>query len=467
MGSKSRYLARRKARSKPKFRGNKGRKKSQRKSHLENKEETDSSVPIQTQTVQNIVENTPENVPRPPRPVTSHPRKIQTRSQTIAQNEQSQLEEDTKSAASDENSDTIGETLESTNEQRAQSVSNQVLLSEEEEEAQKNAPLLVISPNDDVPREEICDAGSEEAVIKRKPRTVRAKRCNVRDDVMRDSSADSIHDYYQHSDSSQENLIKSKARKFNEKSNRSFDRRNHSSSKNLTFDDLFNDPIVPNSTFPSAKKKPLSTKNGVVDLTKSKKPRKSEQWSPVPLAQMRGLRNETQHFRLRRNRKDVFSETAPVEERPLQTRKTIGDSTRTIVRGCAGSLVRAGEGNPTIVKEAAANRSLEFEEDSPSKTRTLVRASNKIHTRGRRKINIIIPEPEAKPKSPEVTCWEDLQEESAESSSSTSESETESDDEVLEQLVQSTKNAMTLQSFIKDVHAIIPPHIFNPDTYRT
>ncbi|CAG5108733.1 Oidioi.mRNA.OKI2018_I69.chr1.g3928.t1.cds [Oikopleura dioica] len=115
-------------------------------------------------------------------------------------------------------------------------------------------------------------------------------------------------------------VMKSKARKFDNKSNR----RNNTSSKHYTIDDIFNDPIVPNSTFPSAKKKPLSTKNAMVDLTKSKKPRKSEQWSPVPLAIMRGLRNESEPFRLRRNRKNAFSETAPVE--PTQTRKSIGDS---------------------------------------------------------------------------------------------------------------------------------------------
>ncbi|CAG5111489.1 Oidioi.mRNA.OKI2018_I69.chr2.g5793.t1.cds [Oikopleura dioica] len=463
--------------------------------------------------------------------------------------------------SSDENSDTIGETLESTNDHRTQSVNQQVHLSEDEDDVSsimnssgddETLPKPGVANNEtfDVPREEEnSDARSDKAVIIKKPRnrTVRAKRSVPVYDVMRDSSADSIHDYYQHSDSSQENLIKSKARKFHEKSNRSFDRRNNSSSKNLTFDDLFNDPIVPNSTFPSAKKKPLSTKNGMIDLTKSKKPRKSEQWSPVPLAQMRGLRNESQHFRLRRNRKNVFSETAPVE--PTQNRKSIGDSTRTIVRGCADSqfasspnsktrtivkgnktrtimrgvdqtesqsktrtiyrasngadrtspsktvtLVRAGEGNPTIVKEAAANRSLDFEEESSSKTRTLVRASNKTHTivrgrksqsapddsahetevtRGKRRI-ARKPAPKAQPKLPEVQNWRDLLEESAESSSSSSESETESDDELLEQLVQSTKNAMTLQSFIKDVQAIInpsaeepAPHIFSPDTYTT
>ena len=78
---------------------------------------------------------------------------------------------------------------------------------------------------------------------------------------------------------------------------------------NCSFDDLFNDPIVPNSTSPSAKKKkPSSTKNGLIGWTKSrnentsKTPRESE--SPVPLARMRGLRNETQHFRLRRNGKN-------------------------------------------------------------------------------------------------------------------------------------------------------------------
>ena len=80
----------------------------------------------------------------------------------------------------------------------------------------------------DVPREEEnSDARSDKAVIIKKPRnrTVRAKRSVPVYNVMRDSSADSIHDYYQHSDSSQENLIKSKARKFHEKSNRSFERK--------------------------------------------------------------------------------------------------------------------------------------------------------------------------------------------------------------------------------------------------
>ena len=78
--------------------------------------------------------------------------------------------------------------------------------------------------------------------------------------------------------------------------------------------------------------------------------------------------------------------------------------------------------------EAAANRSLDFEEESSSKTRTLVRASNKTHTivkgrksqsapndsahetevtRGKRRI-ARKPAPKAQPKLPEVQNWRDL-----------------------------------------------------------
>lgn len=157
-----------------------------------------------------------------------------------------------------------------------------------------------------------------------------------------------------------------------------------------TFEDLFSDPVVPNQTFPSAKKK-VKPKSAT-----SKKPRKSENWSPIPLAAIRGLRNDRLKFKSRRNKENMMSETAPVEvrlsklfafssfflQKTVNTRRS-GDSawrTRTIglTENASPSKTR------TLVKGGASETRTILrgrdELDSPSKTRTLVRGSEKTRT---------------------------------------------------------------------------------------
>jgi hypothetical protein len=108
---------------------------------------------------------------------------------------------------------------------------------------------------------------------------------------------------------------------------RIFKRRNASrnASKNASrnvqgydsFEDLFNDPIVPNQTFPSAKKKAKPKSKA-----KKREPRKSEHWSPVPIAHMRGLRNSDKSLKFKSredgDKENFMSETAPVQVRSFR-----------------------------------------------------------------------------------------------------------------------------------------------------
>ena len=82
MGDKERARKRKNARGKNKFRGT-PRYPKKRRARVD-----ELPVPIQTRTVQNIVENTPENVPRPPRAVHSQmPRPGSTTTQIADQNQ--------------------------------------------------------------------------------------------------------------------------------------------------------------------------------------------------------------------------------------------------------------------------------------------------------------------------------------------------------------------------------------------
>jgi len=232
-----------------------------------------------------------------------------------------------------------------------------------------------------VVEEEEHSPRSDEAVIVLKAKSKRATRARAKKVVSyyttKDSSLDSssMEDYTEIASSSDENLNRTKTHAtFATKSNR------RSTSKNArgikihdSFEDLFNDPIVPNQTFPSAKKKSKPKR------VSKKKPRKSEHWSPVPLAYMRGLRNSDKSlkFKSREDKENYMSETAPVPQ-TLNSRRSAGDSawrTRTIGSPSQTRTLVRGNKTHTIYKAAD-----DADRTSPSKTGTLVRGSDKTHT---------------------------------------------------------------------------------------
>lgn len=334
----------------------------------------------------------------------------------------------------------------------------------------------------DVVEEEHSDSPrSEKAVIVFKPkrRTSRVSRTRVQEvenyDPLKNSLESSSMEDYAIEISSDENVNTTKT--FATKSNRRKVLRNVPGKSGYdSFEDHFNDPIVPNQTFPSAKKKakPKSER-------KKREPRKSDHstWSPEPIAYMRGLKNSDdcikRLFKSRgdRDKENFMSETVPIQQ-TLNSRRSVGDSawqTRTIGSPSKTRTIVRGNKTHTIVRG--------------NKTHTIVRASNKTHTivkgRGSEKAAENHSEShleamrgkkkkQSQPARDKPIYWKDLlQSDSSDSSSSDEDSEISSDDESMLQKreLQSPEEFFWTLFDISDHLENVPADIWDPNTYRS